>query len=643
MNKLLHIGSTFKDVKTMDDGSVKVVGYATTQDVDRAGDVISPKAWTNGGLENYKKNPILLFNHNGNEPVGRASNLEIDDKGLKIEATISKAAGKVLDFIKESILNTFSVGFLIKDADYISETDGFFIKEAELYEVSVVSVPCNQDAVFSLAKSFETEDEYREFIKQHISNFPAEQPAENSVNAQYSAGERAESPKKEIEMNEEDLQNLVKNVASETAKSVAEKTKTNEVVSESTERLIKEVENRINTKNEDLEKTIGELKEDLNSKASELEQMKQSKRVFANRGGDGDWKSQFKDEAVDSYILGLVSGKGWNNTKRGQELMEKVNTHSGIEVPSADFEQVVSENIEQDIQNKLVLAPLFRELPMTSASMIMPILPDAGYAEFTSNATASGTAPDGNLDMRSASYGDNAGVNMNEHIITTKKLCSKSFLGNETEEDAIIPMLPLLKESMVRSHARAVEHAILLGNHADGVYGTSGAAPDGLVSIAADDSHTIQDSASGFDSSVSIAAAELLDLRKKMGKYGVRPEEVVYIVSQEVYYNLLEDTEFQDANLVGEMTATKNTGSIGSVYGSDVLICDEFAPKAAGKFHSIAVNTRNFVIPRLRGLTVESDYQVGDQRRVLVASQRMGFIDVINGASAVYAKQYDGA
>ena len=41
-----------------------------------------------------------------------------------------------------------------------------------------------------------------------------------------------------------------------------------------------------------------------------------------------------------------------------------------------------------------------------------------------------------------------------------------------------------------------------------------------------------------------------------MGKYGINPSEVVYIVSQDAYYNLLEDAEFQDANLVGDM-ATK--------------------------------------------------------------------------------------
>ena len=141
---------------------------------------------------------------------------------------------------------------------------------------------------------------------------------------------------------------------------------------------------------------------------------------------------------------------------------------SGVEVSSADFEQIVSTNIERDIQNELVLAPLFREIPMNSANMIIPILPDSGYAEFTANQTASGSAPKGNLDPRGDAYdpANGAGVDLTERTLSTKKLISQSYLGNETEEDAILPILPLIRESMVRSHARAMENAILAGNHA---------------------------------------------------------------------------------------------------------------------------------------------------------------------------------
>ena len=41
------------------------------------------------------------------------------------------------------------------------------------------------------------------------------------------------------------------------------------------------------------------------------------------------------------------------------------------------------------------------------------------------------------------------GVQLQERTLSTEKLISQSYLGNETEEDAIMPILTLIRESMV--------------------------------------------------------------------------------------------------------------------------------------------------------------------------------------------------
>ena len=64
-----------------------------------------------------------------------------------------------------------------------------------------------------------------------------------------------------------------------------------------------------------------------------------------------------------------------------------------------------------------------------------------------------------------------------------------------------------------------------------------------------------------------------------MGKYGINPADVMYIVNSTEYFNLLSDAEFQDVNLVGNM-ATKLNGEIGEVFGSKVIVCDEVATPA---------------------------------------------------------------
>ena len=674
MNKIFHYTSTFKTLGEQDDGSIDIKGSASTNGLDRAGDIIESDAWTKGGLENFKNNPIILFNHNYDKPIGRATGLEVNDKGLDISAKISKAAGDVTQLIKDGVLGAFSVGFRVKDADYMTETDGYKIKDAELFEVSVVSVPCNQGATFSLAKSFDNMDDYEEFKKTFVKAnsmemadaVKIEQPSgDKSLNSEKTMSEdnktpesfdleafakkvaedtamkiqmqQAEQKAKEAAEAEEKSAEEAEMKAAEESKQEEQKTVVTSVMT-GAEKLVSDVEERVLNKHEELDKVVKELEKDLKDRNEEIQAMRESKRIFSDRG-HSDWKKSFEADIMDAKMLGLATGKGFE-TDYAKGVMEKVNAMSGVAVSSADFEQVVSTNIERDIQNELVLAPLFREIPMTSATQIIPIMPDSGYAEFTANQAASGSSPHGNLSQRGDAYnpGSAGGIDLTERTLSTKKLISKSFIGNETEEDAIMPILPLIRESMVRSHARAIENAILVGDDADGAFGTSGAAFEGLCHLAANDSNTTQPSGT-FAATDAVTAADLLSLRKAMGKYGVNPSEVVYIVSQDVYYDLLNDAEFQDVNLVGDM-ATKLSGEIGQVFGSRVLICDEFAAKAHSKFNSVAVYPRNYVMPRLRGVTVESDYDVANQRRVLVASQRLGFLDLIDGADSVQALKY---
>ncbi len=680
-NKIFHWTNTFKTLGETDDGGIDIKGSASTNALDRAGDIIEAEAWTKGGLDNFKNNPVLLFNHDYNRPIGRATGLEVTDKGLEISGRISKAAGEIKDLVKDGVLGAFSVGFRVKDADYMTETDGYKIKDAELFEVSVVSVPCNQGATFSLAKSFDTMEDYEKFKKQFIKAnsvdtadaVKVEQPSgEKSQTMETNMSEEKKTPEVSPEfdldkfaseaaekavaqyaMKQAELKAAEEKAATEAAEKAAAVEAEAKAVQEAkqeeqksviqaglsgAERLMNDVEKRVNDKHEDLEQVVKSLESQLAEKSEEIMNIRESKRIFADRQGQGDWKKAFENDIIDAKFAGLATGKGWDNDY-AKSVMEKVNAHSGVGVSSADFEQVVSTNIERDIQNELVLAPLFREIPMTSANMIIPILPDAGYAEFTANQAASGSSPHGNLQERGDAYnpGSAGGVDLTERTLSTKKLISQSYLGNETEEDAIMPILPLIRESMVRAHARGIENAILAGDDADGIYGTSGASFEGLLHLARNDSDYTQ-SATAF-ASEKLVATDLLEMRKNMGKYGVNPSEVVYIVSQRSYYELLEDAEFQDANLVGDM-ATKLSGEIGQVFGSRVLLCDEFATPAVSKFAAIAVYPRNYVMPRLRGVTIESDYEVANQRRVLVASQRLGFTDLIDGATSKWGFMY---
>lgn len=154
-NKLFeaNVSGSVKSITEVE-GGLKIRGYANTVTKDRVGDVIPKEAWLEkSALENYNKNPIILAFHDHSQPIGRMTSYEVTDKGLEIEAFISSADARIHQLVKEGVLSTFSVGFAIKDAEYIKATDTYLIKSVELHEVSVVSVPCNQDSTFSVAKS----------------------------------------------------------------------------------------------------------------------------------------------------------------------------------------------------------------------------------------------------------------------------------------------------------------------------------------------------------------------------------------------------------------------------------------------------------------------------------------------------------
>ena len=167
-DKTLYLNSSF-ETKSVKKGSkaLKIAGYANTITKDRAGDVVTANAWAKG-VENYRRNPVLLYQHKHDAPIGRVEKITVDKKGIFVEAKVSEAAERshgIQTLIKDGALKSFSVGFRVKDGKYNREDDSMMITDVELMEISVVSVPCNQDSLFSIKKSFESDDDYEEFKK----------------------------------------------------------------------------------------------------------------------------------------------------------------------------------------------------------------------------------------------------------------------------------------------------------------------------------------------------------------------------------------------------------------------------------------------------------------------------------------------
>ena len=145
-----------KSVQALDDWAVQISWYASTKDKDRWWDVVEPKAFASA-LERYMTNPIVLLQHKADKPIWIVEEASIDDNWLRIKAKISQNTDWVVDLIKNWVLRAFSIWYSIKDydtdvrelADWSYDMTNI-IKDLELYEISVVSVPMNP---YALSKS----------------------------------------------------------------------------------------------------------------------------------------------------------------------------------------------------------------------------------------------------------------------------------------------------------------------------------------------------------------------------------------------------------------------------------------------------------------------------------------------------------
>ena len=638
-NKVLYVNSAFPlnlkdDLASSSDSidSIFIEGYASTCDLDRTGDVVSATAWK-AGLTNYLKNPIILAFHDHDDPVGRMVEHKVDSKGLWIKARIS-AAAEIFNLVKDNVLTAFSIGFKVMDAEYDSESEIFVIKEVELVEISIVSIPCNQNTIFSLAKAFDNAEDYTVFKKQFAktggnvpqvnvkSTTPKEwimspeeikqmleaatkQAAEQATQALLTKQAADAAALKEKEAAEAEL-------TAKVAAAVAVSIKSGE---SGTERLLADMTKRF----EDQSASLAGLESSIREKAADLQKLQQSKMSFADRGNTEQAAYEDREKAV---LLSKITGKAIGDTDFGRALMEKSGAHiaTGLTIGgvagTSVWETEVSMNMEAEVRRRLVVAPTLRQVAMKTNVMTIPVNPEAGYATWVTNAqfgtTASGQAT-------SATHA------LKELTLNSYKLATAEYMAYEEEEDSLIVLLPIIRDAMVRRTAKSIDRAFLLG---------VGSGNDGPINGLAKLSGTSVTQASV---ATKVTVANLISLRKDLGALGLDPASVTFFVNTDVYYDLLQDSTFQTMNQVGPQ-ATLLTGQIGQIGGSPVLVSGELPAKFSAantaatvtNIGAIAVYTPNFIVGNQRGLRFDTQELVETQRRILVASMRVGIQQIMS-------------
>jgi uncharacterized protein len=124
-----------------------------TDSLARDGHIIDPAGMV---LSNYLRNPIILWQHNPECPVGIASNITRYSNRIAARIAfapvgVSSTADEVRGLVKGGVVTAMSIGFDVIDAEPLDphqgNRGGLHITKSELLECSFVSVPADTGAV----------------------------------------------------------------------------------------------------------------------------------------------------------------------------------------------------------------------------------------------------------------------------------------------------------------------------------------------------------------------------------------------------------------------------------------------------------------------------------------------------------------
>lgn len=127
-------------------GQGDMIFIANEESVDRVGDIIKIDGWL---LDNFKKNPVLMFSHDYSIPaLGTVPEVWTEKKQL-LNTVRWDEEDPFARFIKgkydRGIMRAVSVGF--KALDYEELETGILFKRQELLEISLVLIPSHPKAL----------------------------------------------------------------------------------------------------------------------------------------------------------------------------------------------------------------------------------------------------------------------------------------------------------------------------------------------------------------------------------------------------------------------------------------------------------------------------------------------------------------
>ncbi|WP_448216282.1 HK97 family phage prohead protease [Endozoicomonas sp. 2B-B] len=135
-------------------------GYGSVFGVkDSYSDIVLPGAFKES-LNHWQEKaqlPAMLWQHRMDEPIGVYTKMEEDDEGLYVEGRLliddDSLAKRAHAHMKAGSLSGLSIGYSLNDYEWDKDKGAWLLKDIDLWEVSLVTFPANDEARISDVKT----------------------------------------------------------------------------------------------------------------------------------------------------------------------------------------------------------------------------------------------------------------------------------------------------------------------------------------------------------------------------------------------------------------------------------------------------------------------------------------------------------
>ena len=310
-----------------------------------------------------------------------------------------------------------------------------------------------------------------------------------------------------------------------------------------------------------------------------------------------------------------------------QKAMDSTTAGAGDELVS----QEEARQLWADVNVETAVASLFETVTMPTNPFDIPLqLGDVNWYPGTANLATTST------DLATA-----------KQTLTAHELVGMVPWAYELDEDAVIAMMAEVRATLLRNAAQVLDDVVLNAdtsttgnlNHDGATLSTSTAGKaqylvgfDGLMHQPLVDNTALRN-----NHNAAVSADMFNEIRRKLGKYGLRPSEMAFVTDVNTFIAAQSIEQFQTVDKLGPH-ATLLTGQLGSVEGIPVIVSEQMAladtdgkVTAAGNATDtgrlLVVNRTQWRKGFKRELVVETERDIQKRQNVMVVSMRVAFAE----------------